>query len=91
MPHPLHEKAKSRMVYSVPIIIFMDDVSANVSKQWNKHFVIYISNANMLREMIEKEFCIRFVTSSPFASPMELMRGCEKSIRYRSTDTSNVE
>ena len=80
MPHPLREKAGRRMVYGVPLIIFMDDVSGNVSKQWNKHHVIYISNGNMPREMVEKEFCVRFVTSSPFASPMELMRGCKESI-----------
>lgn len=82
MPHPLRTKANGRMVYSVPIIIFMDNVSGNISKQWNKHIVIYMSNANLPREMLEKEFCIRFVTSSPHASPMELMQAMKKSIRY---------
>lgn len=32
MPNPLREKSKGRMVYSVPLIIFMDDVSGNISK-----------------------------------------------------------
>ncbi|KAG1828025.1 hypothetical protein EV424DRAFT_1318931 [Suillus variegatus] len=80
VPHPLREKAKGRMVYSVPLIIFMDDVSGNVSKQWNKHHAIYMSNANLPREMLEKEFCVRFVTSSPHAAPMELMHSMEESI-----------
>ena len=35
------------MVLTVPLIIFMDDVSGNVSKQWNKHHVVYMSNAAM--------------------------------------------
>ena len=82
MPHPMRAKANGRMVYAVPLIIFMDDVSGNVSKQWNKHHVIYMSNANLTREMVEKEFCIRFVTSSPHASPMELMAAMRDSIRY---------
>lgn len=82
MPHPIRERAKGRMCYSVPLIIFMDDVSGNISKQWNKHFVAYMSNANLPREMIEKEFCVRFVTSSPHASPMELMQAIRDSIRY---------
>jgi hypothetical protein len=82
MPHRLRAAAGNRMVYSVPIIIFMDDVSGNVSKQWNKHYVVYISNANLPREMMEKEFCVRFVTSSPHASPMELMRAVKDSITY---------
>ncbi|KAG1824629.1 uncharacterized protein BJ212DRAFT_1444390 [Suillus subaureus] len=42
----------------VPLIIFMDDVLGNVLKQWNKHHAIYMSNANLLREMLEKEFLL---------------------------------
>lgn len=74
MPHKYRATAGNRMVYSVPLIVFMDDVSGNISKQWNKHHVIYMSNANLPREMLEKEFFLRFVTSSPHATPMELMR-----------------
>jgi hypothetical protein len=71
-----------RMVYTVPLIVFMDDVSGNVLKQWNKHHAIYMSNANLPREMLEKEFCVRFVTSSPHAAPMELMAGMKDSIKW---------
>lgn len=60
----------------------MDDVSGNISKQWNKHHAIYVSNANLPREMLEKEFCVRFVTSSPHAAPMELMAAMKDSIQY---------
>ncbi|KAG1753908.1 uncharacterized protein EDB91DRAFT_1043935, partial [Suillus paluster] len=72
-PNALREKAQGRMVYTVPLIIFMDDVSGNISKQWNKHHAVYMSNANLPREMLEKEFFVRFVTSSPHAAPMELI------------------
>ncbi|KAG2089052.1 uncharacterized protein F5147DRAFT_748387 [Suillus discolor] len=68
------------MVYAIPLIIFMDDVSGNVLKQWNKHHAIYISNANLPCEMLEKEFFVRFVTSSPHTAPMELMRAMKESI-----------
>ncbi|KAF8346814.1 hypothetical protein F5887DRAFT_834375, partial [Amanita rubescens] len=81
VPNPLRAKAKGRMVYTVPLIVFMDDVSGNISKQWNKHYVIYISNALLPRETFEKQFCIRFVTSSPHAMPMELMMALKESIR----------
>jgi hypothetical protein len=70
------------MVYAVPLIIFMDDVSGNISKQWNKHHAIYMSNTNLPREMLEKEFCVRFVTSSPHAAPMEMMSAMQDSIGY---------
>ncbi|KAG2346414.1 hypothetical protein BDR05DRAFT_878375 [Suillus weaverae] len=79
-PNPLREKSNGRMVHTVPLLVFMDDVSGNVSKQWNKHHAIYMSNANLPREMLEKEFFVRFVTSSPHAAPMELMRAMKESI-----------
>lgn len=82
MPNPLREKSGGRMVLSVPLIVFMDDVSGNISKQWNKHHVVYMSNAAMPREMLEKEFCVRFVSSSPHAAPLELMRAMTQSIQY---------
>lgn len=70
------------MVYSVPIIIFMDDVSGNISKQWNKHHVVYLSNGNLPRKMLEKEHCVRFVSSSPHASPMELMDAMKTTLEF---------
>ncbi|KAG1844796.1 hypothetical protein DFJ58DRAFT_717578 [Suillus subalutaceus] len=79
-PNPLCAKSNGRMVYTVPLLIFMDDVSGNVSKQWNKHHAIYMSNANLPREMLKKDFFVRFVTSSPHAAPMELMRAMKESI-----------
>ncbi|KAF8259437.1 hypothetical protein EI94DRAFT_1616008 [Lactarius quietus] len=68
------------MVYTVPVIIFMNDASANISKQWNKQIVVYLSNAGLPREMLDKEFCTRFVTSSSNASPMELMHAVRDSM-----------
>ncbi|KAF9220205.1 hypothetical protein BS17DRAFT_715161, partial [Gyrodon lividus] len=58
MPNPLCKKSGGQMVLTIPLIVFMDDVSGNISKQWNKHHVVYMSNASMSREMLEKEFCV---------------------------------
>ncbi|KIJ11662.1 hypothetical protein PAXINDRAFT_164082 [Paxillus involutus ATCC 200175] len=68
------------MVYTVPLIIFMDNVSGNISKQWNKHHVIYMSNTNLAHKMLEEEFYVWFVTSSPHAAPMELMHAMKESV-----------
>ncbi|KAI9441534.1 hypothetical protein H4582DRAFT_2110380 [Lactarius indigo] len=68
------------MVYMVPVIIFMDNALANILKQWNKHIVVYLSNAGLPYEMLDKEFCTKFVTSSPNTSPMELMRAVQDSM-----------
>lgn len=80
MPHPLREKAGSRLVYSIPLAVFIDDVSGNKSKQWNKHFSCYMSNGALPRTKLENEFHVRFVATFPFASPLEIMQGVRSSI-----------
>jgi hypothetical protein len=60
-------------------MIFVDDVSGNVSKQWNKHFVSYSSNTSLPREYLDKERNIRFVSASPNVNPMELFQGIRES------------
>ena len=80
MPHPFWKLHPGHMVYAVSLIIFMDNVSGNISKQWNMHHAIYMSNANLPHEMLEKEFHVHFVTSSPHALPMELMKAMKDSV-----------
>ena len=70
------------MVYAVPLIIFMDDISGNISKQWNKHHTIYMSNTNLPHEMLEKEFHVHFIASSPHVALMELMKAMKDSISW---------
>jgi hypothetical protein len=82
MPNRLRAKANGRMVYSVPLIIFLDDVSGNISKQWNKHHVVYLSNALLPHQMLEKQFCVRFYSTSPHASPIEFMHALRDNIAY---------
>lgn len=79
MPHPFQEIAKEKMVYSVPLIVF-HDISGNVSKQWNKHYNIYMSNASLPREVPDKEFLTRFVATLPHVPPLEMMRGLRSSV-----------
>lgn len=70
------------MVYGIPLILFMDDASGNVTKQWNKHYNIYLSNAALTRQILDQEYCTHFITTSPHARPMELMQGARGSIEY---------
>ena len=81
IPNPLRVKSGGRMVYTVPLIVFMDDVSGNISKQWNKHHVVYVLNALLPWMVLEQESLIQFISGSPHATPMELMQGLKKSIQ----------
>ena len=79
-PDPWRNTSGGRVVYRIPLIIFMDSVSGDISKQQNKHFVIYMSNAFLPQEMLDQEFNVHFVTLSPHASSMELMHAMKESI-----------
>jgi len=81
MPNILQKEVRGRPIYYVPIILFVDDASGTTSKQWNKHFVCYMSNASLPREHIDKEFNIRFVGSSPHLGLLDLLQGIHESFR----------
>lgn len=79
MPNPIRTRANGRPVYHIFAICFIDDVSGNVSKQWNKNYVVYMSNANLPREHLDKEYNVRFVGSSPHVNAIELAQGIRES------------
>ncbi|KAB5589078.1 hypothetical protein CTheo_7477 [Ceratobasidium theobromae] len=81
MPHPLRDLAKSQPVYSIPIILFMDDVSGNITRQWNKHISSYISNGALARQVLHSEYSVRFVLTSKHAEAAELMHGIREDLR----------
>ncbi|KAH9927295.1 uncharacterized protein B0H18DRAFT_907557, partial [Fomitopsis serialis] len=74
MPNPDRAIADGLEWECPPVIVFIDDVSGNSTKQWNVHYSAYMSNAAMPRSSLEKERNIRFVATSPHASPMEIMQ-----------------
>ncbi|OJT07070.1 hypothetical protein TRAPUB_2102 [Trametes pubescens] len=81
MPHPTRALAGGLEVECPPLIIFIDDVSGNSSKQWNVHYSCYVSNASLPRAELEKDGNIRFVATSPHASPMEIIRAICESLK----------
>ncbi|KAI0828596.1 hypothetical protein BC628DRAFT_1428616 [Trametes gibbosa] len=85
MPHPDRLLAQGLEVECPPLIIFIDDVSGNSSKQWNVHYSCYVSNAALPRAELEKDGNIRFVATSPYASPMEIMHAICNDLRKNAT------
>lgn len=84
MPSPIRTKSQGRPVYACPGILFIDDMSGNVSKQWNKHYSVYFSNGALPYEEIEKEYNTHFVCTSQTADPLEMMDAvCEMAQKNR--------
>jgi hypothetical protein len=71
MPHPLREIAKGRPIFRLRIMPWSDDVSGNVSKQYNAHTNMYVTNLNLPHQKLQQEYFIRFASTSPYASSSE--------------------
>ncbi|KAJ7436399.1 hypothetical protein FB451DRAFT_1344639 [Mycena latifolia] len=71
MPHPLREKAQGRPIFRLRVMPWSDDVSGNVSKQYNAHTNMYVTNLNLPHQKLAQEYFVRFASTSPHASSSE--------------------
>ncbi|KAH9823863.1 hypothetical protein DFH28DRAFT_921384 [Melampsora americana] len=71
--NPWREKAEGKVIRYVPITLYSDDTSANVSKKWNKHMSIFFTLAGLSPEFSNQEFNIHFLATSNIASALELL------------------
>ncbi|KAJ7834421.1 hypothetical protein B0H13DRAFT_2240221 [Mycena leptocephala] len=71
MPHPLREKGQGRPMFRLRIMPWSDDVLGNVSKQYNAHTNMYVTNLNLPHQKLAQEYFVRFASTSPHASSSE--------------------
>ncbi|THU86067.1 hypothetical protein K435DRAFT_684434 [Dendrothele bispora CBS 962.96] len=87
MPNPKRALVgKDEDLYVVMIPIWADDVSGNKSKQYNKHINLYTQNSNLPARLLQQEYFVNFVSTSPHASAPEQFAKIHKIINDTHTN-----
>ncbi|THU93261.1 hypothetical protein K435DRAFT_861654 [Dendrothele bispora CBS 962.96] len=72
MPNPKRQLVgEDEDLYVVMIPVWADDVSGNKSKQYNKHINLYMENSNLPGHLLQQEFLVNFLSTSPNATSPE--------------------
>ena len=72
LPNPWRVRARGRRILSLPIWLYCDDTSGNVSKKWNKHMSFYFILAGLPPKLGGLGFNVKFLSSSNSATALEM-------------------
>lgn len=70
--NPWRSRADGKVIRHVPIMLYSDDTSGNVSKKFNKHMSYYFTLAGLPPRLSNQEYYIHFLSTSNSASALEL-------------------
>ena len=82
IPKSLRALANNKELYVVMLPLWCDDVSGNRSKQYNKHINMYMANSNLPGCLLQQEYFVCFMSTSPNATSPEQFSAVMNDIKY---------
>ncbi|KAI0357218.1 hypothetical protein OH77DRAFT_1495041 [Trametes cingulata] len=84
--NPWRARAKGHRVVSLPLWLYCDDTSGNMSKKWNKHNSWLLTLAGLPRELAQQENNVHFLATSNIAPPLEMLHGIVSQLEQGQTE-----
>lgn len=72
------------------MMIWSDNVSGNVSKQYNAHTNTYVANLNVPQDKLNQEYFVHFHSTSQFASSSKQIAALAKEMSGKVTKLLNI-
>lgn len=76
------DRASGARVYAMPLWLYCDDTSGNLSKKWNKHNSFLFTPAGLPRVAVHQEYNVHFLCTSNIAPPLEMLDGIVDQLEY---------
>jgi hypothetical protein len=82
IPNPWRQKAKGRVNWNVPITLYADDTSGNVSKQFNKHISFFFTLSGLPPYLSNQEYNCHFLSTSNVATVLEISEQIVQDLKW---------
>ncbi|KAI8447005.1 hypothetical protein BY996DRAFT_8444291, partial [Phakopsora pachyrhizi] len=71
LPNQWRIKADGKLIRHIPLNLYSDDTSGNISKEWNKHISIFMTLSGLPPSLSNQEYHTLFIATSNIASALE--------------------
>ncbi|KAF7324217.1 hypothetical protein MSAN_02533900 [Mycena sanguinolenta] len=82
IPNKFRQVDNGEDLFTVWVPVWADDVSGARSKQYQKHLNVYTANANLPGQLLQQEYFVRFVSTSPHAGALEQLKVVVNHVKY---------